>query len=330
MSEQDTNTPINPGSPAQAIRAHADHEIDRELAQTHAQGTDRFDERVAFERELRQRLANAMADVNTPPALRERLVAALASENTDETVRTAMGDTREPSFWARAAAPLALAAALVLALTLALFNPSATNPNAGGTQTASIVPFQSIDHVAQILNIATGEHTRCQGFGDAFANKFSARTPAQAVEGAVDILGSIPTLGEHDFTKLDSLGYQFAGLGECGLPGGPSVHLMYTTNDPALQPISLFIQRVRNQDEADAWAPIAGKHCVQIPGDPKAIQCDGKDRPLPRDRADVEPGHTPSLIVWQHEGLIYYLVIPDSGAHERAPALGAPAEPIIL
>ncbi|MEM9082351.1 MAG: hypothetical protein AAGB34_02060, partial [Planctomycetota bacterium] len=204
MTASNMNNPINPRNDAELIRALADGEsVDR----SNLQDVDRVDERIAHEQALREAVSRAMSTTPAPmPAdLRDRVMSAMSEVEIDEeqagVVRTAMGDTTSSSFWSnRFAAPLALAAAVVLALTVVFVNnPNPTNTpgtaNGAGVTTptafASIIPANLLP---DLIHRANRQHADCAELGTAFETRMVAKTSEQAYNLAFKTIGEIPSV----------------------------------------------------------------------------------------------------------------------------------------
>src|SRR5580765_8443440 len=108
---------------------------------------------------------------------------------------------------------------------------------------------------------------------------------------------------------MSSAGFAFAGAGNCAVPGrGHSVHLMfrYTGGSAGSGGAS----------GADASKPVPGRTC---PGDEVSLFIQQDTHQLALEEGQVyapapQPG-IPGVVVWAHDGLIYYLVTetPDIG-----------------
>ena len=236
---------------AALIRAAADGEIspaDRERLEAELSEA-RVDERVAFERALRESVREHMTGPAAPAGLRERITDAMAAatavaavdENETMHSRSAggVGDarlTRDRRWWA---SPLvatlgrwgAVAAVLAIAATL-IFNASRS------TVTAS--PY-SPEEASQLVSFIGRQHDACKDFNETWERKMKFQSPEAAQAAAAEILQIAPD-AFHFREPLTRKGYEFAGLGRCAVPGGDhSVHLIYKRPSDGAA-VSLFIQ----------------------------------------------------------------------------------------
>ncbi|MEM8834270.1 MAG: hypothetical protein AAGD00_00485 [Planctomycetota bacterium] len=326
-----SNEHNNPVSRGAVIRAAADGEMtpeQRDAFEALADSDPQRDRRVAFEQGLRGSVARSMSGVEVPAGLRSSVLAVMRDESDGaaDVVRVAGSDTRSTSFWARAAAVGAIAAAVALVGVISTNQPG---PRGGGQQlagnsaqaTGAGDEFFEIDdssapsqNAARLVSFVAGEHDRCNMYEDHFDRKFVAQDKASAITMAVEVLPSVPSvemLQQHISSKMDSLsslGYEFSGLGPCMVPGtSRSVHLIYTSSDPSNGAISLFVAETEGMDS-----------CTLKPGTCHTRTCS-------------KAGHT--LAVWKDEaaGLVFFLVVPDQETlDETAEPLSVPVNRELL
>lgn len=315
------------------IRAAADGEMTPEqhaafeaLAETDPQR----DRRVAFEQSLRGSVSRAMSGIEVPADLRSSVLAAMRAEGDEaaDVVRVAGSDTRSTSFWARATAVGAIAAAVAIVGIISTNQPTTPGQSGpqGGQSLAGVATegdeFFTIDDsspatsrsTARLVSFVAGEHDKCEMYEDHFDRKFVAQDKASAVQIAVEVLPSVPSvemLERHISSKMDSLsslGYEFSGLGPCRVPGTDrSVHLIYKSADPANGAISLFVAETEGMTDRSL----------------KAGTC--------HTRTCSKAGHT--LAVWKDEsaGLVFFLVVPDQETlDETAEPLSVPVNRELL
>jgi len=235
MNDHDHTNPIDwtrqPG--ADRLRGVADGE----LAQSEtASSDDRA--RVAFERTLRERVAETMGAVTAPAGLREQLAAALAEETgrAEHADRTARDNTppvsTDPirrtttSFWAGGGRRwLGIAAAVALTATVFIISQKPSGPD--------------ITPLSQVAASVVAEHRGCL-IDEAHMSLEGARPDPDSTPSAF-IAAQIGDLPVH--LELDHHGYRLAGLGGCDLAGsGKMVHLLYEPIAETGEPVSLFIQ----------------------------------------------------------------------------------------
>ena len=173
--------------------------------------------------------------------------------------------------------PLAAAAVFFIAAIVAL--QAARPPMSLGD--GSVVPVAMVEKFQ-------ARHSRC---GRQLENLFNAATvadPAGVSTIIHDRLGVAPAATPQ--LDLSALGYRFAGVGDCSIPGGKSLHLLYRA-DPATgrdDALSLWIAPVPTPGAAASY-------------DVPALE-EGRAYPITGDRS-AHP-----MIVWRSAGMIYYLV----------------------
>lgn len=274
------------------VPSHPDRWSDAERCRAQADGeaplTESSDPRIAFEQELKRRVARAMQGDAAPADLRARVFARLS----EAPVHTHIGAThagrphRRRSLWWAAAALVVIAGglALVLPTRLSLIGPS--------SQIAQTPGMLAPERLARLISFTASQHDQCALLSDAFNSKMKARTEAEASKIAIELLPKVPSVLDLQCGALAKAGYQFAGLGRCAVPGrGRSAHLIYKP-DPAIAPnapiVSLFVQ----EDVGDL---------------PLEFGCALRSQPCDSTTGD---GCVCCVTMWRKDGLIYYLVAP--------------------
>ncbi|MCA9311120.1 MAG: hypothetical protein KDA21_07935 [Phycisphaerales bacterium] len=241
----DSQGDMHPGQPpsplptAALIRAAADDEVTPdEQARLRGEPSDaRIEERVAFERGLRQAVRRQMAGPEAPADLRERIAAALAAAPLDDpdTITSLDGDTRRRSFWTSPVLATlgrwgAIAAVLAIAATLIV----------NASRSTSSSPYTP-EEARQLVSFIGSQHDHCKDLGEYWERKMEYPSIDQAHAAASEILHLAPD-AFHFEEPLQRQGYTFEGLGRCAVPGGEySVHLLYKrVADGAM--VSLFLQ----------------------------------------------------------------------------------------
>ncbi|MBL8745991.1 MAG: hypothetical protein JNK58_06495 [Phycisphaerae bacterium] len=292
--------PIDPSglSVSSRLRAEADGELSPlDLRDDEVQ--DRQG-RIAFERSLREAVGRVQSVETAPESLRTRIAGTLGVPST-----AALSERVKPVFprehptiyrerlpWRRQLW-LAAAAAVTLVTVLMLYGP--LRISFGPPTFTAIAAF------------TTEQHEGCAKLGSQFKSKMTARTESEARKAAIQILPKVPSVLELHSAELARLGYRFAGLGRCAVPGrGRSAHLLYAP-DPAIAPgapsVSLFVQ-----EDTGELAIDPNCRYVHRPTDPAA------------------PSRTtPGVTMWRQDGLVYYLVAPPLPA-EVLRAFDAPDE----
>lgn len=241
MSEQNPNDiDITQLSAASRVRAVADGELDA----GHLGEIEGAEARLAFERDLREAVARAMggSESAAPAELRERIGAMLRASDGGRqragVIQTPMGDTRERSFWGGIGRVLAVAAVLVLCATAVIVSSrQVTGPPPGHALQAGL-----------LTSFVHDQHDLCRTDPVYSAAKFTAKDLKSALALARDHLGAVPALIERGFKGLKRIGFRFAGMGRCAVPGeGPSVHVVFKDDDAGGRMVSLFIQVDRHQ-----------------------------------------------------------------------------------
>jgi len=235
------------------VEAFADGELDVEsnlrVLERMAMSPDAT-RRVVHQQELRRMVDRAMREQTpaVPAALRAKIEALTRPAAHAE--RAAMRHGASPIAgrigrwaWPAAAAMIALAA---VGLWLANRPPSETRPRIAAPDKNNhpfAAPVFAANLIADDRPARMGrKHDRC---AEQIQNlrgieQFTREVEAipRDVENFLGIGGSMPVL------DLSSVGYEFAGAGPCGLPGGKAVHLVYNPIDPAEQnaSVSLWIR----------------------------------------------------------------------------------------
>ncbi|MEM1166657.1 MAG: hypothetical protein AAGI30_10255 [Planctomycetota bacterium] len=311
---QPTDGSVEPRTSAEALRAFADGEFG-----TPPPEVEQTDERVRFERSLRESVGRVMGPVGAPAGLRERLVAAMAAEHdasadgfdhshedAPAAVESPLGDTRSRSFWTGIRGISAIAATLLIAGTVVVL----------GFRSAATVDH---DMLAGVVSIATGEHERCSVDDQAFSRKMHVQTWDEAVAEFRQLFGRQPSFAIDALpAAVAERGYAFAGLGRCGIPGdGPSAHLVYVPlHDDSLPKLSLFIQR---DDGKDCLPGFESGDCVMVTGGLCPVQGTYQTAGHCNDPTRSK------ILIWKDSGFIYYLVAPnEEKLRHTGEAFGAP------
>ncbi len=292
---------------AEILRAHADGEMSDELRDKLkglASRDSKLDDRVAYERSLRDAVSRVMGSTETPAGLRDSVLGAMrqegASADEQSTERGPIpfpGAEKPERHWSR---PwwIGVAAMVAIVLGASFFYPfgSSTQPTPGGT--GGPIAQDPLDEfegeqpsIQRVAEFVEQEGSRCAYLGDlAGDKKFVYRSAADAQAAAIKLLNRVPDVIDLPDGRLAALGYEFAGLGECHLPlgDGPSAHLIYRTSEAALPSISLWVQK----DTGDL--------CKQTV---KSGACYGLSEKLAKKKGG-------SVNVWRQDGLIYVLFIP--------------------
>jgi hypothetical protein len=272
------------------LRAQADGEIS---------GGD--DPRVSFESELRGAVGRVMGADRAPEALRSSVSSILRDlQNQDgDVVSTPLGDTRSRNFWSGAMGWAAIAAVAALATSLLIMSGRSV-PSQPGLRGGVLT---------QAANFVVGEHELCDVYSERFEKKFNARSESEATRSAIEILNMVPGVMSLPIDGLHEAGYEFAGLGRCGVPGrGASAHLVYeNTNMPGVT-LSLFVQV--DTGDVDLLEGTSYVHCAKAGSTGCIVSA-----PLPEPGEDAR-----KLVVWREGGYIYYLFAPSDGCCEKAKA----------
>ena len=272
------------------LRAQADGEIP---------GSD--DPRVAFESELRGAVGRVMRTDGAPDSLRANVVSILRDTPIREggVLTSALGDTRNRSFWSGAMGWAAIAAVAALATSLLIMS-GRTTPSQPG------IPGGVL---AQAANFVVGEHEMCDVYSDRFEKKFNAKSESEAARSAIEILNKVPDVMSLPIDGLHEAGYEFAGLGRCGVPGrGASAHLIYENKKMPGLTLSLFVQI--DTGDVDLQEGTSYVHKAKA-GSAGCIAS----------APSAEPGEdSRKLVVWREGGYIYYLFAPFDGCCEKAKA----------
>ena len=290
MPEQSSND-LDPSSLTQGARLRAI--ADGELGAEHSAGIEDAEARIAFERALRDSVGRSMGASSgaAPPQLRAQIQAIFVAGAADEpeVVRTAMGDTRLPSFWTGLGRFAAIAAVLTICATVVIFASRFGGSAANAGTLASAVEAQ---------------HERCES-DEAYTNNLVAlaKTREEAESMAREHLGGVPPLIRDASASLlkavEDAGFAFVGMAPCRVPGkGPSVQIIFRDVHSQNHIASLFIQVDRGQ-----WDLKEGR-CARL-------------------KENLEDQET--VFVWLNEGFLHILFV-DSAADGKAlrKALGTP------
>ncbi|MFG0275682.1 MAG: anti-sigma factor family protein [Phycisphaerales bacterium] len=177
------------------------------------------------------------------------------------------------SFWRRSLAPLAIAASLLLVVSASIVIRQAAIRSGEPT-------WMDASFGAAVASFVEREHSRCVGLNDETNMKFVTNTLEGAHALMQDRLGT--TARSLD---LSGQGLELTGAGACHVPGeGKSVHLLYRPTDGRDGAVSLFVQ---------AGAP-------GFQGVDESCIC----------LSELAEGE--EVLVWRRDGLVFYLVCPES------------------
>ncbi|MEX0655045.1 MAG: hypothetical protein WDZ31_05075 [Phycisphaeraceae bacterium] len=257
--------------------------------------------RVLHQQQLRQRVSQTMSrgESKTPEALR-RQIASMAER---PAAPDQVADLRAASRWAFARRwfPTVLAAALLLAalVTVQFGRDGAGAPSGpegvayhddGGVDEPATIDFASADRFGR-------RHSRCSRDQTPLFNPERFPTEVTALPAAIEAFLGLEFTGPP--LDLSLLGFDYRQAGECLLPGGQAVHVLYRTD-----------QAGEDGDSLSLWiAPDTG----QLDLEPDRLY------------TTADPANTgPPLLIWKHEELVYYLV-GDSmpRAHQVAQAMAS-------
>ncbi|HHN78073.1 MAG TPA: hypothetical protein ENK11_05285 [Phycisphaerales bacterium] len=257
-------------SPAALLRAVADGELPPDRLGSHRD--DSVENRLAFERALRDATARVMDGPRAPEGLRRRVEQIAAErERLAEALEARADETRSRSFWG---GRVVAALAAVLVLTVAgVFVARFTR--VGG-------PHEMLAYRTNLATFVSAEHTRT--LDDHVANrKYIYTTVGDAVRKLA------PTLhGDPEVLPIED-GVAFRGAGPCGVPGvGPSCHFQYviTKSDGTTATVSIFIKQ--DHSELDLEENVAYR--------------------IKTDECGLS-GY--EILVWRRGGLLYTLVAGD-------------------
>lgn len=271
------------------LAAFADGELDIEQtlrALEHMAMNPQATQRVMHQQQLRQAV-DRVVRANTPQTPAE-LVAKVSRLAEAEAQAPARQESRNDAPAGRSASilrrlgPLSLAAVLMMAA--ALFWASTSGP---GTSVSGhdFLPVQQVRLFAK-------RHVSCTRMLEALMHIERFPQDVQTLPVAVgDFLGERLSAGMS--LDLNGLGYQFAGAGECMVPGKDSVHLIYHA-----------LPGSDRNDTLSLWMKADHGKLDIAPG--KIHAANGPDAAHP-------------ILVWRDGGVIYYLV-GDSAQHTEAVA----------
>lgn len=274
-------------SPAALLRVAADGEDDLLSDRQRAElkdllASDAGEAFVGNERAMRASVGRAFAGdaaAGASARLRDRVAAVMADETLDLPAPVAMApQTRNPSFWTRGLATLAVAAAVGIA-AVSVFTSGVGGPGgpAGGLQ-AGGTSLQQVRALA--AGFVSQEHGRCNADVSIAEDKQRVVDAAQLPGLVRQIMGL--DLSLHELVFSSDADVEFVRGGRCGVPGGgPSMHLSFETQGSA-SPVSLFVQEDMGELGLDTTKTYTfGGAC----GD-----------------------EGPAVYVWASRGLVFYLV----------------------
>lgn len=207
------------------IKAFADGELDEaesiEMLERMADDPQQA-RAAAHQRQLKQAVARGMGGLEAPDALRRR-IDQLAADTPAAVTAGRIGFVHR---WAPA-----LAAAILLAVGVGVFYSAMQT--APSTRGALLTETQ--------LSRFANRHEVCANAPETLHGRGMPAEPARVPDAAAAHLrapsAALPRL------DLAALGYTFVAAGECGVPGKPSVHIVYrATNNPDAPTLSLWIR----------------------------------------------------------------------------------------
>ncbi len=289
----DREVDIRELSDAALVCAVADGEVDRGapgVAERLA-SIPGVEAQIAHQVKLREGVARAMSAMATPAGLRDRVRVALAGESpaaaeSHEVIGGVVGDTRDRSFWSMAPRFAAMAAMLALVGFVLV---------RGQTMSGSLPGAQR----AQLINFVSDAHQDCEKCPVTRGRRLPADCQKKACEKSMSVLGQTPPALNEAIAVLGKAGIEFAGLGECNMPGdGGAVQMLFKGDGECYT--SLFVQQ--DMGALPALEPdcaYSKKRC-KISGD--------------------------QLTVWRHDGFIYYLYTSSAQASDLLKsAFGVPS-----
>ena len=294
MTEQHMNIDPSELNDAARLRALSDGEIARD----DAPGVE--EQGLAFESALKDSVSRVMSEeVRAPDDLRASIEAMFAAERGSDAeqnespavVATPMGDTTDRSFWAGPVAKvLPIAAVLALVVTLVGFGATSFFGTQGPTP-----PFE-LTRASNITEFVPKAHSfSMECSPEDFASKFKKRGVDGAVAFASDYLGGVSGPLRTKIDNLVNAGFEFAGMGQCAVPGeGKSVHA-YFRQPGAESSVSVFIQQI----EGNSFDNMCEQHCF-------GVSCDD--------------GGADNLYVWRCSGMLHYIYSSDASVTEAAKA----------
>lgn len=206
---------------------------------------------IEFERQLRRAVGRAMAGASDgsdalPPELRQRIVTMLGREMDGRSETPSPISFAENKHIARPANRTALsffariaAVAAVLALGSVLLYQGIQQMGGGPSATTAV------EMVSNQLQFVQREHSRCSDLANnAFATKIVTSDVEEARAYAEQELGCGGKRLADAIARMQQVGYTFAGVGPCKVPGGGrSIHALFVPNQPSigLDPVSVFL-----------------------------------------------------------------------------------------
>lgn len=257
---------------AELLRMAADGELDAVgRAALEARADESDEARIAFERELRRAVGRTMGEpAAAPESLRARIEGLVAAENPAAQDRGEAGP-----IWSFAGRWMAVAAALLLvgaAVAMAVRTGAPSGPT-----------FASSDAQVQLAGFMAREHDACADLGAKFQRKMSCRERKEAAAMLEEVVGAPAGVASLE-------GFRFVGIGPCGVPGGPSVHLLMECEQAGSR-VSVFVVR----DGGDGPTPGGG--------------------PCGVDKADLSQA---AVVGLRRGELVYFVVSGDAGLRRRA------------
>jgi len=245
MNDESNPSPIDPANVGALLRAAADGELgaeDRQRLEALIHENPELASCVDFERELRGACARAMKTESPacPEAVRARIESmrgGMSADGASESVPLRVdGATQRRSFWQRGGALGAMAAALLIAGGVLLWNSASFLSSAPGVGAA---PSTRVSYAERIGDFVAGEHARCLDERSAQA-KFFIDEPSAVRERYTERFGAPVRLPD----SVSRSEITFYGAGDCHLPSTPaSAHLRFDMPTDGGDPVhmSLFV-----------------------------------------------------------------------------------------
>jgi len=283
---------LNEMTLAAKIRACADGELKgdecaqlKAYLETHPDAANQ----LGFERELRSCCERVLNDKPCcPDALRAKISAMCCGENAETASAAEIGDlieqsndqTRNRGFWLRSSVISGLAAVLVIAAGVLVFqaaNFKPTTPRPGMT-------ISETEYINRMGDFVVREHNRCCN-----DNAAAAKLVRHDLEEATGYFSGIfgRPLVTPDLSQVEGK-VNFYGGGDCHVPSTPrSGHLRFDATDDAGNPVrlSLFIATIPEQE----LLPMEDGMTYRV----RSEACDDAGA---------------RLFAWKHDGIMYLLV----------------------
>lgn len=245
--------------------------------------------RVTHQQQLRDSVCRCMsADCSSmPDALKQSVIQMFESptqESVDENAVIARIPPYQVTAWLSSIAALV---AITLSLMLYLNQPH-TNPSFANSPVAAAQHMPGFNIYAAASMLPTAQVNRFVNQHVSCAEQISrlmhfANNPT-SIEEVPKVVSDHLGMQSYPCLDLSSIGYKFAGVGPCHIPGNKAAHLIYKSTNP---------QAAAYNDTISLWiAPDDGSLNL-APNKVFRIRGPESDHPL---------------ITWRHNNLIYYMV----------------------